>query len=42
MNGADPPEYPRNMIQLMADYGSDIAALYRAQIRGIEKTVLGA
>jgi uracil phosphoribosyltransferase len=42
INGADLEENPRNMIQLMADYGADIAALYRAQIRGIEKIVLGA
>jgi uracil phosphoribosyltransferase len=42
INGVDPEEHPRNLIQLMADYGSDIAALYRAQIRRIEKTVLGA
>jgi uracil phosphoribosyltransferase len=42
INGVDPEENSRNMLQLMADYGSDIAALYRAQIRRIEKTVLGA
>jgi uracil phosphoribosyltransferase len=42
INGVDPEDHPRNMIQLIADYGSDIAALYRAQMRRIEKTVLGA
>jgi uracil phosphoribosyltransferase len=42
INGSDPEDLPRNMIQLIADYGSGIAALYRAQLRRIEKTVLGA
>ncbi|MDR3200482.1 MAG: uracil phosphoribosyltransferase, partial [Spirochaetales bacterium] len=42
INGRDPEDAPRNMIQLMADYGSGIAALYRAQMQKIEKTVLGA
>jgi uracil phosphoribosyltransferase len=41
LNGADPDDLPRNIIQLIADYGSNIAALYRSQVRKIEKTVLG-
>jgi uracil phosphoribosyltransferase len=39
INGTD-SELPRNIIQLMADYGSNIARLYRAQLREIEETVL--
>ena len=39
INGCD-GENPRNIIQLIADYGSNIANLYRAQIREIENTVL--
>ena len=42
INGIDQDEHPRNMIQLIADYGSNIAELYRAQIQKIEETVLGA
>jgi uracil phosphoribosyltransferase len=41
LNGADEPDNPRNMIQLMADYGTNITNLYRAQVREIEATVLG-
>ncbi|MDR0586047.1 MAG: uracil phosphoribosyltransferase [Treponema sp.] len=41
INGTDQAEYPRNIIQLIADYGSNIAQLYRAQLREIEDTVLG-
>ena len=41
LNGPDTEETPRNIIQLIADYGSNIAALYRAQVRKIEETVLG-
>ncbi|GHT85091.1 phosphoribosyltransferase [Spirochaetia bacterium] len=40
INGMDLEEYPRNIIQLIADYGSNIAKLYRAQLREIEQTVL--
>ncbi|MFW5684487.1 MAG: uracil phosphoribosyltransferase [Spirochaetota bacterium] len=40
LNGADNDEEPRNMIQLIADYGSNIANLYRSQVREIERTVL--
>ena len=39
INGMD-NELPRNIIQLVADYGSNIARLYRAQLRKIEETVL--
>jgi uracil phosphoribosyltransferase len=40
INGRDMEEYPRNIMQLIADYGSNIAQLYRAQLREIEGTVL--
>lgn len=40
LNGADTHEEPRNMIQLIADYGTNIANLYRSQVRAIERTVL--
>ena len=39
INGKD-SELPRNIIQLVADYGSNIARLYRAQLKKIEDTVL--
>lgn len=39
INGCD-TEHPRNIIQLAADYGSNIARLYRAQLREIENIVL--
>lgn len=41
LNGRDEDEHPRNMIQLIADYGSNISALYRSQVRKIEETILG-
>ncbi len=41
LNGSDSEEYPRNIIQLIADYGAGISQLYRAQVRKIEETVLG-
>ncbi|MGD1831964.1 MAG: uracil phosphoribosyltransferase [Sphaerochaetaceae bacterium] len=41
LNGTDLPENPRNMIQLMADYGTTITNLYRDQVKEIESTVLG-
>ena len=41
INGKDTEETPRNIIQLVADYGADIAGLYRSQLRKIEQTVLG-
>ncbi len=40
LNGCDSAETPRNIIQLIADYGSNIAGLYRSQLRKIEQTVL--
>ena len=41
LNGIDQGDTPRNMIQLIADYGANIVNLYRDQVREIEKTVLG-
>lgn len=41
LNGCDTQEAPRNIMQLIADYGSNIAGLYRSQLRVIEQTVLG-
>jgi len=40
INGSDDGS-PRSMIQLVADYGSNMASLYRSQVREIERTVLG-
>jgi len=40
INGID-GEYPRSMIQLVADYGANLASLYRSQVREVERTVLG-
>jgi uracil phosphoribosyltransferase len=40
INGRDDGDKPRNIIQLIADYGDNIAGLYRAQLREIEHTVL--
>ena len=42
INGEDPPGQPRDILQLMADYGSTVTSLYRDQLRQIEKTVLGS
>ncbi|MDY5931668.1 MAG: uracil phosphoribosyltransferase [Candidatus Ornithospirochaeta sp.] len=41
LNGVDQGPEPRNMIQLLADYGQNIVNLYRDQVIEIEKTVLG-
>ena len=41
LNGVDGDSNPRNIIQLIADYGANIASLYRSQVRKIEETVLG-
>ncbi|HVO40776.1 MAG TPA: uracil phosphoribosyltransferase [Spirochaetia bacterium] len=41
INGHDDEEKPRNIIQLIADYGTAIVSLYREQVRKIEQTVLG-
>jgi uracil phosphoribosyltransferase len=40
INGRDGEPNPRNIVQLIADYGSNIAQLYRSQLREIEGTVL--
>jgi uracil phosphoribosyltransferase len=42
INGQDDGAKPRNIIQLIADYGTQIISLYREQVRKIESTVLGA
>src|SRR5574344_2071035 len=41
LNGCDSHDSPRNIIQLIADYGSNISGLYRSQLFKIEQTVLG-
>jgi uracil phosphoribosyltransferase len=40
INGKDGEYNSRNIIQLIADYGDNIARLYRSQLREIEDTVL--
>jgi uracil phosphoribosyltransferase len=40
INGPDRRDTPRDIIQLIADYGTHVTSLYREQIRQIEKTVL--
>jgi uracil phosphoribosyltransferase len=40
INGQDNKLNPRNIIRLLADYGSGMANLYRSQFREIENTVL--
>lgn len=40
INGEDTEDVPRNMIQLLGDYGSNILSLYRSQVRCIEQTIL--
>ena len=40
LNGRDEGPGSRNIIQLIADYGSTICNLYRSQVRKIEETVL--
>jgi uracil phosphoribosyltransferase len=40
INGKDLEDEPRDMLQLIADYGSNIVSLYRSQVRTIESTVL--
>jgi uracil phosphoribosyltransferase len=42
INGKDSETNSRNIIQLVADYGDNIARLYRAQLKEIEGTVLNA
>ena len=41
INHTDSEDKPRNIIQLIADYGANIAMLYRDQLMKIEETVLG-
>ena len=41
LNGCDMKDNPRNIMQLIADYGSNVSGLYRSQLFEIEKTVLG-
>ena len=41
LNGADREDNPRDIIQLIAHYGANIASLYRDQVRRLEETVLG-
>jgi uracil phosphoribosyltransferase len=40
INRRDEDDAPRDILQLIADYGANISSLYRAQIRRIEETVL--
>ncbi|MCE1195852.1 uracil phosphoribosyltransferase, partial [bacterium] len=40
INGVDEGEFPRDMLRLVADYGTNITGLYRNQLRVIEETVL--
>jgi len=40
INGRDEDASPRDMLQLIADYGTNITGLYRSQLRVIEETVL--
>jgi uracil phosphoribosyltransferase len=40
INGPDRPECPRDIIQLIADYGTHVTSLYRDPIRQIEQVVL--
>ncbi len=41
LNGCDEKDHPRNIIQLLSDYGHNISSLYRSQMFEIERTVLG-
>jgi uracil phosphoribosyltransferase len=40
INGKDEDDRPRDILQLVADYGSNVTGLYRSQLRTIEQTVL--
>jgi uracil phosphoribosyltransferase len=40
INGSDEDLHPRDMLRLVADYGTNITGLYRSQLRIIEETVL--
>ena len=41
LNGNDKKDHPRNIIQLLADYGHTISSLYRNQMFEIERTFFG-
>ncbi len=41
INGVDTSTNQRNMIQLIANYGTNILQLYRAQIKKVEESILG-
>jgi len=41
LNGKDNETNSRNIMQLITDYGTGIANLYRSQLREIENTVFG-
>ena len=41
LNGVDVKTSPRNIMRLIADYGSHITGLYSDQLKKIEETVLG-
>jgi uracil phosphoribosyltransferase len=40
INGRDEEDKPRDILQLIADYGSNVTGLYRSQLRTIEERVL--
>ncbi|HUW40589.1 MAG TPA: uracil phosphoribosyltransferase [Rectinemataceae bacterium] len=40
INGKDEDEQPRDILRLIADYGSNVTGLYRSQLRIVEQTVL--
>jgi uracil phosphoribosyltransferase len=40
INGVDEDNDPRDMLRLVADYGTNITGLYRSQLKIIEQTVL--
>ncbi len=40
INGRDEGDSPRDILQLVADYGTNVTGLYRSQLRKIEGTVL--
>ncbi|HTX73626.1 MAG TPA: uracil phosphoribosyltransferase [Rectinemataceae bacterium] len=40
INGRDQDDEPRDILRLIADYGSNVTGLYRSQLRIVEETVL--
>jgi uracil phosphoribosyltransferase len=40
LNGRDEDDKPRDILQLIADYGTNVTGLYRSQLRTIEQMVL--